>query len=278
MVHPCVLSLCVCLPLSPPLVPPLSVPHVMPPVPHAVLTVPLSPAGAAMQLTSLTMLCCAVPEPPTLCQVSAEGEVRLYSECVKAGITMLSIGHRPAIKRFHSQVGAAANACLPPSSRPLLGPPASCSSSFLWARRALQHLPHDAESKPGASCLRARGVQRRGWCSPGPEATPTPPHVAGRRWCTSRGWAAARAGGWRSCASATERGCWAAVRPVPPPPRTGPWGALARQQAQTAWTACRAPAAAARQRGPGQGQRCGGGRSCAGVCMCGTEGTLRLTD
>lgn len=37
--------------------------------------------------------------------MSAEGEVRLYSECVKAGITMLSIGHRPALKRFHSLVG-----------------------------------------------------------------------------------------------------------------------------------------------------------------------------
>ncbi|GAB4818949.1 hypothetical protein N2152v2_005995 [Parachlorella kessleri] len=36
--------------------------------------------------------------------VSADGEVRLYSECVKAGITMLSIGHRPALKRFHSVI------------------------------------------------------------------------------------------------------------------------------------------------------------------------------
>jgi ABC-type uncharacterized transport system fused permease/ATPase subunit len=34
--------------------------------------------------------------------VSADGELRLYAECVRAGITMLSIGHRPAIRQFHS--------------------------------------------------------------------------------------------------------------------------------------------------------------------------------
>ena len=36
--------------------------------------------------------------------VSADGEQVLYSACVKAGITMLSIGHRPALRKFHSQV------------------------------------------------------------------------------------------------------------------------------------------------------------------------------
>ncbi|KAI7844147.1 hypothetical protein COHA_002282 [Chlorella ohadii] len=36
--------------------------------------------------------------------VSADGEQKLYSECVKAGITMLSIGHRPALRQFHSTV------------------------------------------------------------------------------------------------------------------------------------------------------------------------------
>jgi len=35
--------------------------------------------------------------------VSADGEVKLYTECVRAGITMLSIGHRPALRRFHSR-------------------------------------------------------------------------------------------------------------------------------------------------------------------------------
>lgn len=38
--------------------------------------------------------------------VSADGERRLYMECVKAGITMLSIGHRPALKQFHSTIVA----------------------------------------------------------------------------------------------------------------------------------------------------------------------------
>jgi ABC-type uncharacterized transport system fused permease/ATPase subunit len=36
--------------------------------------------------------------------VSADGEKVLYIACVKAGITMLSIGHRPALRNFHSQV------------------------------------------------------------------------------------------------------------------------------------------------------------------------------
>lgn len=34
--------------------------------------------------------------------VSADGETKLYTECVRAGITLLSIGHRPALRRFHS--------------------------------------------------------------------------------------------------------------------------------------------------------------------------------
>lgn len=41
----------------------------------------------------------------SLLQVSADGEERLYSECVKAGITMLSIGHRPALKRSVQKEG-----------------------------------------------------------------------------------------------------------------------------------------------------------------------------
>ena len=36
--------------------------------------------------------------------VSAEGEIVLYKACVEAGITMLSIGHRPALRHFHSVV------------------------------------------------------------------------------------------------------------------------------------------------------------------------------
>lgn len=36
--------------------------------------------------------------------VSADGELRLYSECCKAGVTFLSIAHRPALKRFHAVV------------------------------------------------------------------------------------------------------------------------------------------------------------------------------
>ncbi|GIL93564.1 hypothetical protein Vretimale_11706 [Volvox reticuliferus] len=36
--------------------------------------------------------------------VSADGELRLYSECLRAGVTFLSIAHRPALKRFHSAV------------------------------------------------------------------------------------------------------------------------------------------------------------------------------
>ncbi len=36
--------------------------------------------------------------------VSADGERVLYSACVQVGITMLSIGHRPALREFHSTV------------------------------------------------------------------------------------------------------------------------------------------------------------------------------
>jgi len=37
-------------------------------------------------------------------QVSADGEVQLYEACVNAGITLLSIAHRPALKRFHQLI------------------------------------------------------------------------------------------------------------------------------------------------------------------------------
>ena len=33
--------------------------------------------------------------------MSADGEVVLYRACMRAGITMLSIGHRPALRKFH---------------------------------------------------------------------------------------------------------------------------------------------------------------------------------
>ena len=36
--------------------------------------------------------------------VSADGEVRLYEACARAGVTLLSIAHRPALKRFHRAV------------------------------------------------------------------------------------------------------------------------------------------------------------------------------
>ncbi|PNH02150.1 ABC transporter D family member 2 [Tetrabaena socialis] len=36
--------------------------------------------------------------------VSADGELRLYGECLRSGVTFLSIAHRPALKRFHSAV------------------------------------------------------------------------------------------------------------------------------------------------------------------------------
>lgn len=37
-------------------------------------------------------------------QVSADGEVALYKACQAAGITLLSIAHRPALKAFHSVI------------------------------------------------------------------------------------------------------------------------------------------------------------------------------
>jgi len=37
-------------------------------------------------------------------QVSADGEMRLYEACSQAGITLLSIAHRPSLKRFHQLV------------------------------------------------------------------------------------------------------------------------------------------------------------------------------
>jgi ABC-type uncharacterized transport system fused permease/ATPase subunit len=36
--------------------------------------------------------------------VSADGELKLYQELTAAGVTCLSIAHRPALRRFHSQV------------------------------------------------------------------------------------------------------------------------------------------------------------------------------
>lgn len=39
-----------------------------------------------------------------LVQVSADGEVKLYEACINAGITLLSIAHRPTLKRFHQLV------------------------------------------------------------------------------------------------------------------------------------------------------------------------------
>lgn len=37
-------------------------------------------------------------------QVSADGEIKLYEACAAAGITLLSIAHRPTLKRFHQLV------------------------------------------------------------------------------------------------------------------------------------------------------------------------------
>lgn len=37
-------------------------------------------------------------------QVSADGEVKLYEACMQRGITMLSIAHRPALKKFHHTI------------------------------------------------------------------------------------------------------------------------------------------------------------------------------
>ena len=36
--------------------------------------------------------------------MSADGEVKLYEACAAAGITLLSIAHRPSLKRFHQLV------------------------------------------------------------------------------------------------------------------------------------------------------------------------------
>jgi ATP-binding cassette subfamily D (ALD) protein 3 len=36
--------------------------------------------------------------------VSADGEMRLYEACAAAGITFLSIAHRPSLKRYHQVV------------------------------------------------------------------------------------------------------------------------------------------------------------------------------
>jgi len=37
-------------------------------------------------------------------QVSADGEEVLYKACMNAGITMLSIGHRPALRKYHQVI------------------------------------------------------------------------------------------------------------------------------------------------------------------------------
>ncbi|KAF5827476.1 P-loop containing nucleoside triphosphate hydrolase protein [Dunaliella salina] len=36
--------------------------------------------------------------------VSADGEFKLYEACERSGITLLSIAHRPALKRFHDVI------------------------------------------------------------------------------------------------------------------------------------------------------------------------------
>ncbi|GMH39546.1 hypothetical protein BSKO_07444 [Bryopsis sp. KO-2023] len=36
--------------------------------------------------------------------VSADGEQKLYEACIRANVTMLSIGHRPSLKQFHSTI------------------------------------------------------------------------------------------------------------------------------------------------------------------------------
>lgn len=42
--------------------------------------------------------------PDFYMQVSADGEVTLYKALSKAGITMLSIAHRPSLKKYHNCV------------------------------------------------------------------------------------------------------------------------------------------------------------------------------
>lgn len=56
-------------------------------------------------------VCCCMYRIAKLCQhcggtlqVSADGEVALYKACQAAGITLLSIAHRPALKAFHSVI------------------------------------------------------------------------------------------------------------------------------------------------------------------------------
>jgi hypothetical protein len=44
------------------------------------------------------------PTLPPAPKVSADGEVRLYEAAARAGITLLSIAHRPTLKRFHQLV------------------------------------------------------------------------------------------------------------------------------------------------------------------------------
>ncbi len=36
--------------------------------------------------------------------MSADGEEVLYKACMEAGITMLSIGHRPALRKYHQMI------------------------------------------------------------------------------------------------------------------------------------------------------------------------------
>lgn len=36
--------------------------------------------------------------------VSVDGETKLYAACKEAGISVLSIGHRPSLKQFHTTV------------------------------------------------------------------------------------------------------------------------------------------------------------------------------
>ncbi|KAG2489276.1 hypothetical protein HYH03_012296 [Edaphochlamys debaryana] len=96
--------------------------------------------------------------------VSADGELRLYGECLRAGVTFLSIAHRPALKRFHAAVihfdanvsktgrgwwnepledpaAPAASAASAPAALPALGPDGGAAAGPTTAAAAMGGTP-----------------------------------------------------------------------------------------------------------------------------------------
>ncbi|KAG2422832.1 hypothetical protein HXX76_011647 [Chlamydomonas incerta] len=99
--------------------------------------------------------------------VSADGELRLYGECLRSGVTFLSIAHRPALKRFHSAViHFDANV--------------SKTGRGWWSETLEEPAPGTAASAPAALPPLQPGGGPGGAGAGGSSGVPTPTHASRR--------------------------------------------------------------------------------------------------